>query len=493
MMRVMREDKPLLHLWLWYLIGDALAVVAAYATMLYLRFYSVWGQQAYGRLIRAAGMREPADLGPDFRLFYAESAPRLILILALTLLFLYGSLDLHAGRRLMRRRPVFLLVAMANLLALVLFYSYFYVRFNVFHPRTVFISFAAFNIAYCFLFRSALTRFLRMLRRRFGIDDCRAVLIGAGPEAQRLADYLAAEHPHGIRVAATLVPSPAEPADSWLHELRAAVQAHRARLIFAADPSIRVPDLMRLLQLSEELGVEVKALSPELGVLWTRSRLTLDVFFGMPCVHFGLPPDSSALLRVKRMTAAATAAVLLLVLSPFLALLCLLIRLSSRGPAFFVQERIGVNRVPFRIFKFRTMHHLADDVQSQVEAFNESGAGLFKIRRDPRVTGIGRVLRRFSLDELPQLFNVVRGEMVFVGPRPLPRRDFQHYYEDWHYIRHAAWPGLTCLWQISGRSDVDFHNMCILDVYYLRNQTLMLDLKILMRTIGVVLFAKGAY
>jgi len=145
------------------------------------------------------------------------------------------------------------------------------------------------------------------------------------------------------------------------------------------------------------------------------------------------------------------------------------------------------------MLKFRTMHDRAAELQAQVEEFNESGTGLFKIRKDPRVTGVGRVLRRFSLDELPQLLNVLRGDMTVVGPRPLPRRDFENYYEDWHYGRHAGLPGLTCLWQISGRSDIDFHNMCILDVFYLRNQIWVLDLKILLRTFWVVLFAKGAY
>jgi lipopolysaccharide/colanic/teichoic acid biosynthesis glycosyltransferase len=143
--------------------------------------------------------------------------------------------------------------------------------------------------------------------------------------------------------------------------------------------------------------------------------------------------------------------------------------------------------------KFRTMHNRADEVQAQLEELNESGEGLFKVRRDPRVTPVGRFLRRFSLDELPQLWNVLRGEMLLVGPRPLPRRDFENYYEQWHYQRHGGLPGLTCLWQVSGRSDIAFHNMCILDVYYLENASLWLDLRILLRTVGVVLFAKGAY
>jgi len=178
---------------------------------------------------------------------------------------------------------------------------------------------------------------------------------------------------------------------------------------------------------------------------------------------------------------------------PLLAIIALLIRWTSKGPILFVQERIGVNRKPFQFYKFRTMYERADEEQAALESLNESGEGLFKIRDDPRITGVGRLLRKFSLDELPQFFNIIRGDMTIVGPRPLPRRDFRNYFEDWHYSRHDDLPGLTCLWQVSGRSDIDFSNMCILDVYYLRNQGILLDIKIVLKTFYVVLFAKGAY
>jgi len=145
------------------------------------------------------------------------------------------------------------------------------------------------------------------------------------------------------------------------------------------------------------------------------------------------------------------------------------------------------------MFKFRTMHNRADELVAQLEEFNESGEGLFKIRKDPRTTGVGRVLRRFSFDELPQLVNVLKGDMSIIGPRPLPRRDFEGYYENWHYSRHEGLPGITCLWQVSGRSELDFHNMCILDIYYLRNRSWVLNLRILFRTVHAVLFARGAY
>jgi lipopolysaccharide/colanic/teichoic acid biosynthesis glycosyltransferase len=237
----------------------------------------------------------------------------------------------------------------------------------------------------------------------------------------------------------------------------------------------------------------VKVLSDKLGVLVNEAGMPSDFFFETPFVHFAVPSLNGLSVRARCVLSRLASATGFILVAPLFLLIAVLVKLTSPGPIFFVQERMGVNRKPFLMYKFRTMYDRAEELQAQVEEFNESGEGLFKIKRDPRVTPVGRFLRRFSLDELPQLINVVRGEMTLVGPRPLPRRDYENYYEEWHYTRHSGLPGLTCLWQVSGRSDISFHNMCILDDYYLRNQNAMLDLKILLRTCGVVLFARGAY
>lgn len=271
------------------------------------------------------------------------------------------------------------------------------------------------------------------------------------------------------------------------------VEEHRTHLILCAEKSLNVAQIMQLLEIAESLDQEVKILSDKLNVLVNEAGIPSDYFMEFPLVHFAFSPANSPTKRMRTFFFRLLAGLLLLFILPIMLIIAGLIKLTSPGPAFFVQDRIGINRIPFRMYKFRTMHERAEELQAQIEKFNESGEGLFKIKHDPRVTTTGRFLRRFSLDELPQLFNVVRGEMTVVGPRPLPRRDYENYYEEWHYSRHSGLPGLTCLWQVSGRSDISFHNMCILDDYYLRNQNIMLDLKIIQRTIGVVLFAKGAY
>ena len=189
---------------------------------------------------------------------------------------------------------------------------------------------------------------------------------------------------------------------------------------------------------------------------------------------------------------------------PFFLFIATLIKLTSEGPVLFVQERIGKDRKPFKFYKFRTM--VVDNSDAPHRDFAENfikgnmrnemddgtGKPLFKLKSDPRVTSIGRFLRRTSLDELPQFFNVLRGEMTIVGPRP-PLSYELDLYKEWHKGQLAVKPGLTGLWQVSGRSTVPFDEMVMLDLYYIENWSLLLDLKIILRTIPVMLFGSGGY
>jgi exopolysaccharide biosynthesis polyprenyl glycosylphosphotransferase len=179
-------------------------------------------------------------------------------------------------------------------------------------------------------------------------------------------------------------------------------------------------------------------------------------------------------------------------LSPILLVIAVAVKLSSPGPAIYRSARPGIGGKPFNCFKFRTMREHADQLQAELESLNEQSGALFKIRQDPRLTAVGRFLRRFSLDELPQLVNVVRGEMSLVGPRPLPMRDFERL-EDWHKKRYLVLPGMTGLWQVSGRAELDFDDLVRLDFLYLERWSVFLDLSILLRTIPAVLTRRGAF
>ncbi|MBE9028805.1 sugar transferase [filamentous cyanobacterium LEGE 11480] len=180
--------------------------------------------------------------------------------------------------------------------------------------------------------------------------------------------------------------------------------------------------------------------------------------------------------------------------APVYLLIAALIKLDSPGPVFFRQTRIGLHGKEFKVWKFRTMVINAAALQAELEALNETSDGvLFKIKRDPRITRIGGFLRRYSLDELPQIFNVLLGEMSFVGPRPLPVRDVERFSQD-HFLRHEVLPGITGLWQVSGRSDItDFEDVISLDLFYIQTWSLRLDMKIILRTAQAVLGKSGAY
>jgi lipopolysaccharide/colanic/teichoic acid biosynthesis glycosyltransferase len=188
------------------------------------------------------------------------------------------------------------------------------------------------------------------------------------------------------------------------------------------------------------------------------------------------------------------AAFMLLITGPLLMLpAVLLIKLTSKGPIFFRQQRSGLNGAPFTIYKFRTMVTNAEQIQHELAAMNEMTGPVFKVTKDPRVTPVGRWLRKFSVDELPQLFNILRGEMSLVGPRPLPVDEIKRINDMAHRRRLSVKPGLTCLWQVSGRNEIkEFKDWVRLDLEYIDNWSLWLDLKILLRTIPAVFSGAGA-
>jgi exopolysaccharide biosynthesis polyprenyl glycosylphosphotransferase len=222
-------------------------------------------------------------------------------------------------------------------------------------------------------------------------------------------------------------------------------------------------------------------------------RTTIDDFYGQPVLVFRAVPEASWESVLKQVMDFFGALLALAILAIPLAIVALLVKITSPGPIFFRQQRSGLNGRPFVLYKFRTMVTNAEQLKHELAAMNEMSGPVFKVTNDPRITALGRFLRKFSIDEFPQLFNVLRGEMSLVGPRPLPVDEVKRFHDPAHRRRLSVKPGLTCLWQISGRNNVkDFKDWVRLDLEYIDNWSLWLDCKILCRTVPVVLVGLGA-
>jgi exopolysaccharide biosynthesis polyprenyl glycosylphosphotransferase len=224
------------------------------------------------------------------------------------------------------------------------------------------------------------------------------------------------------------------------------------------------------------------------------SQTTLDELCGRPMLVFRSGPQLASWAGViKQLIDVAGALFLLVALSPIMLGAALILKLTSRGPVFFRQKRAGLNGRPFTMYKFRSMVTNAEQLKQELASLNEMSGPVFKVTNDPRVTQFGRLLRKYSVDEFPQLFNVLLGQMSLVGPRPLPVEEVNRF-DDWaHRRRLSVKPGLTCLWQVGGRSEVrDFKEWVRLDLEYIDHWSLWLDIKILWRTIPVVLLGRGA-
>ncbi len=224
-------------------------------------------------------------------------------------------------------------------------------------------------------------------------------------------------------------------------------------------------------------------------------RLTTraDMVDGRPLLTIAPSGIRGGAAVLKTMLDRAGSLLLLSLLSPILLITAIAIKFTSAGPVFFTQVRLGLNKRPFRVIKFRTMFKDAEQKRAALEHLNEAQGPVFKIAHDPRITRVGRVLRKLSIDELPQLINVLKGDMSLVGPRPLPVRDYEGFDQNWHLRRFSVLPGISCLWQIGGRSNVQFDRWMELDMQYIDQWSLWLDLKILLKTIPAVLKGEGAY
>jgi exopolysaccharide biosynthesis polyprenyl glycosylphosphotransferase len=367
-----------------------------------------------------------------------------------------------------------------------------------FVSRWFLVLFGVINCGFLTAEKVALRMTSRWVRAR-GFNFRTALLVGTGPKAAQLGEFLEA-HPHwGFRVVGYLDDNDNENGgDSRLHtwpclgritDMEAVLSREVVDEVIFVIEKGKLPEYEGALLVAERHGVRAHV---SLDIFpHVLARPVLEELDGIPLLSFTTTPSNPGQLVAKRVIDLTLALALFLVTLPIQALAALAILLTSGFPILFRQVRCGLNGRHFTLPKFRTMELGSEERLSEVSHLNEMTGPVFKVRRDPRLTPVGRILRRLSIDELPQLWNVIVGDMSLVGPRP-PLPEEVSRYEPWQRRRLSMKPGLTCLWQVSGRSEVDFDRWMALDLKYIDTWSPLLDLKILLKTVPAVLSGRGA-
>jgi exopolysaccharide biosynthesis polyprenyl glycosylphosphotransferase len=363
---------------------------------------------------------------------------------------------------------------------------------STFSSYYIFYGSLIFAVVYVALLRFGYERLTGTLLRMAGYNR-RAVLVGTGKHIEAVGHALRDATHSSVNVVGfiSLTPRPNNGLLSLgrLDDLASVIARHNVDEVIIADSDFPQQRTVEVIDICHSAGVRVRVAPSTMEILIHRAEFVPGE--AVPLFELKPPVFEGVDYAVKRTFDLIGASLLVLVLSPVLAASALAVRFSSRGPILYRSMRPGIGGVPFACLKFRTMYRDADLRQEDLESDNEASGALFKIRDDPRMTPVGRFLRRCSIDELPQLFNVLAAEMSLVGPRPLPQRDFDRL-EEWHKKRYLVTPGITGLWQVSGRSELDFDDLVRLDFLYLERWSVFLDLSILVKTVPAVFTRRGA-
>ena len=344
----------------------------------------------------------------------------------------------------------------------------------------------------------AVEKFIQGQLRRRGYGVQRVLIAGAGETGRTIMRNIVAQPELGYQVVGFVDDKP-ERGNRDIGRFKGlgstdriveVVKDHEVDVVIITLPWQYHRRIVSIMAQCERAKVSVRIV-PDLFQM-RLSNVDIDDLNGIPLI--GIRPVSIRgwNLALKRASDVAFGSLSLILLSPLMLAIAAVIKLDSPGPAIFKQTRVGRGGRPFTLFKFRSMHEGAESEKKSLVDLNEAVGPFFKIRDDPRRTKLGRLLRRTSLDELPQLYNVLRGEMSLIGPRPMLPSEVEQY-QEWHKKRLQTWPGITGLWQVSGRSDLTFDEMALLDIYYVENWSLLLDLQIALKTIPAWLLGTGAY
>jgi exopolysaccharide biosynthesis polyprenyl glycosylphosphotransferase len=462
------------------LVTDALLINVAFIIAYWLRYDL--------QLFRAV---DPANNVP-YRVY-------LPLVAILTILVLLASRR-EGAYNLRRGRPLFddlygVVNATTTAIMLMVVLVFFYRR--LFYSRMIFIYAGILIIILLGLARVARAMIMTRLRQAgHGVD--RVLIVGAGEVGRAVMRNLMAQPELGYRVVGFLDDDPDKGTTDMgpfkalgpVENLPQVLATHAIDQVIITLPWQYHRKTVRLVAESERAGVKARVV-PDLFQL-SLGQVDVEAINGIPLISVKESSLTGLNLALKRAFDILLSSLAILCLWPLGLLIALAIKLDSPGPVLFKQPRAGRHGKPFTVYKFRSMYQNAESELEKLRDLNEAVGPMFKIRDDPRRTRVGRFIRQTSLDELPQLINVLRGEMSLVGPRPALLNEVAQY-QDWHRKRLEVLPGITGLWQVSGRSDLSFDEMVMLDIYYAENWSLGLDLRILLRTVPQVIFGDGAY
>jgi exopolysaccharide biosynthesis polyprenyl glycosylphosphotransferase len=467
---------------------DAIIISAAYLISYYLRvnFHSLYKIDIFpsNQIVSDAPGR------------FSEYLLVLILAAPLWCLMLHRN-GMYSSWRTRKALQIIWIVSKASIMAFFIFGAAFFLFKLAFMSRLFFIIFAF--LGFIFLVGEKVIIFSVMHKMRKRGYNYRALLIvGTGRRAAEFIKRIKAHPEWGFKIIGAIDDEPGRGVESVdgvkiigeLKEIPGILHNYGIDEVIFVVPRLRLHHVENSIRDCEIEGVKVTIAVDLFDLKIAKSYQT--ELEGIPLLTFKTTVPSEWDLFIKRVIDIGVTGIVLSIFSPFLMIVSLLIKLTSRGPVLFRQERIGLNGKKFILYKFRTMYVGSQEKLSQVDIYKEIYEPKWKIKKLEYVTPVGRILRKFSLDEFPQLFNVFWGHMSLVGPRPtLPQEVKQ--YEAWHRRRFSMRPGLTCLWQANGRREIKFHEWMQMDLEYLDNWSLWLDFKILIKTIPAVLFGSGAY
>ncbi|MEW6357657.1 MAG: sugar transferase [Planctomycetota bacterium] len=471
---MLRERDRLIQMQV--MVVDALIIICAFAGSYYLRV-------AMPRIVTDVEWRVILP----FR-YYIWIPALAIPLWLLAFSYCSGTKWLHG-----ERQDVFMSVVKPLILC-----GVFMALFNfVFKPLTVSRMMVGLFFALCLVcFHIAHRVALRLATQREKAVR-RLLIVGSAEKAEEMAKRLAEHaagvfHIAGIATRTRLANEDLDgvPVLGTIGDLQTTIDKNVVDDVVFADPLADLTESEEVIRICEEVGVDIHLQADFFNVIL--SKTYVEQLDGLPFLTYSSAPRHAGPLLIKRLMDVALSLVLLALLAPFLALIAVLIKATSRGPILFRQKRAGLHGREFITYKFRSMVDHAEEEKARVAALKTSDGPSFKAKDDPRVTTVGRYLRRFSLDEMPQLWNVLKGDMSIVGPRPVPMHEVEGY-ERWQRRRLSMKPGITCLWQVSGRSDLAFSQWMRLDLRYIDQWSLWLDIKVLLWTIPAVIRGKGSY